>query len=104
MGVAVVLVVLVVVGLIVIAALALPLALASLRKDEKARDAAAADAPALLDATFDGRPDVVFKVTARTLPYEAVVLGAKDRGYRLLSQADDQATRTQTLVFTKGQA
>ncbi|RHA38743.1 hypothetical protein [Cellulomonas rhizosphaerae] len=67
--------------------------------DEKAREQAAAQADALLDEQFAGDPHVTAKVTPRTLPFEAVVIGAQARGYDLTAQSavDDE----QTLVFTK---
>lgn len=45
------------------------------------------DADRILDAAFDGRPDVTFTTHMRTLKYETVILGAKERGYKLTHQA-----------------
>lgn len=59
---------------------------------------AEANAKQILDATFDGRPDVTFTPHMRTLKYETVVLGAKERGYKLTHQAGNQYS---TLVFEK---
>ncbi len=55
--------------------------------------------PATLDAAFDGRPDVVFKVTLTSVPFEDVVLGAQARGYDLSSQSDTGGA--QTLIFRR---
>lgn len=66
------------------------------------RDQAKAErnASKILDETFDGRPDVTFTTHMRTLKYETVVLGAKERGYRLVHQADNQYG-PHTLIFEK---
>ena len=61
---------------------------------------AAANAPVILDAAFDGRENVVVKTTWVSLPYEQFVLGAKERGYQLTNQTgtgNDGAT----LIFEK---
>lgn len=98
----VVVVLVVVVGLVLIAGLAVPLAIGSMARDEKGRKAAQENAPAILDGAFDGRPEAVFKVEPRTLPYEAVVLGARARGYSLIGEtADSPNGDRKTLVFTK---
>lgn len=57
-------------------------------------------APKILDAAFDGRPDVTFKLHMRTLKYETVIAGAKARGYKLVHQADNQYG-PHTLMFEK---
>lgn len=60
------------------------------------------NAPAILDEAFDGREDVVFKVNMETPSYETVVLGAKQRGYRLSSESNDTASGVaKTLIFEK---
>lgn len=90
---------LVVGGLVLIWTLAVPLGIGMLWRDGKLRERAQANAPAVLDAAFTGQPHVVFEVTARSLPFEDVVLGARDRGYELLTQTDTEAGKT--LVFTR---
>lgn len=102
-GMAVILIAVVVVGLVLIAALAVPLAIGSLAADEKGRKRSEANAPAILDEVFDGSDSVAFKVTARTLPYEKVIIGARERGYSLLSEtADSPDGDRKTLVFARG--
>lgn len=97
--IAVVILAVLLIGFFMLMGLALPLAIGSLARDEKSRKAAVANAPAILDGAFDGSPDVVFKVSARTLPFEDVVIGAKARGYKMLSETTEPAGKT--LVFTK---
>lgn len=59
-------------------------------------------APEILDAAFDGRPDVVFKVNLETPSYETVLLGAKARGYRLEHETDDAPNgMAKTLIFSR---
>ncbi len=68
---------------------------------EKSRKKAEANAPAILDKAFVGE-DVVFKINDASPKYETVVLGAKARGYRLASQANDTASASsKTLIFEK---
>ncbi len=67
----------------------------------KAQRRSKQDAPKTLDAAFDGREDVVFKITGTSLGFDEVVLGAKARGYRLASQSDDDRWGTKTLIFEK---
>lgn len=62
--------------------------------------AAERNAEAILDEAFDGRPDVTFKTHLRSLKYEAVVTGAKERGYSLAHQAGDP-NAAMTLMFEK---
>ena len=70
---------------------------------ERARKRAEEDAPAILDAAFDGREDVVFKINMESPSFETVLLGAKKRGYRLTSQTDDtQSGSAKTLIFERG--
>lgn len=54
----------------------------------------------ILDEAFDGRSDVTFKVNMATLKYETVVMGAKERGYKLVHQAENQYG-PHTLIFEK---
>ena len=65
------------------------------RKQRKAE----ANADAILDAEFDGRPDVSVNVTMVGLKYDTYVIGAKQRGYRLLS--DGRAGGYGPVVFEK---
>ena len=59
-------------------------------------------APAILDRAFDGRRDVSFKVGRGTIAYETVVIGAKKRGYRLVSETlDSRDGSAKTLIFEK---
>lgn len=68
----------------------------------RTRRRAEAAAPAVLDSAFDGRPVVVFKVNAETPSFETVVVGARERGYRLESQTDDVASgAAKTLIFER---
>ena len=62
---------------------------------------AKANAPDILDDSFDGRDDVVFKISMASLPFEDVVIGAKERGYRLASQSSDDRWGGKTLVFER---
>lgn len=66
------------------------------RKQKKAE----ANAPTLLDHTFDGRDTVTVAVNMTTMKYETVIVGAKERGYKLLSQAENQYG-PHTLIFEK---
>lgn len=67
---------------------------------ENRQEAAERNAESILDATFDGREDVSFTVNLKTLKYETVVIGAKQRGYRLTSQEDTEYG-PRALVFEK---
>jgi len=90
------LVVLVVLGVALFAVLVIGVGLGTGSRQKKA----IADAPAILDAAFDGRENVVVKTTWVSLPYEQFVLGAKERGYQLTNQTgtgNDGAT----LIFEK---
>jgi hypothetical protein len=66
-----------------------------------ARRQSEANAPRLLDETFDGRGLVTYTVSLGTLPFERVVVGARERGYRLDSQSGRDSYGTQTLVFAR---
>lgn len=69
---------------------------------ERSRKKAEENAPAILNAAFDGGEDVVFKVNMETPSYETVVLGAKQRGYRFSSETNDsQSGSAKTLIFEK---
>jgi len=69
---------------------------------ERTRKRAEAEAPGILDAAFDGRADVVFKVNLETPSYETVVLGAKHRGYALTHEKDDSDLGiAKTLIFER---
>lgn len=69
---------------------------------ERTRKKAEANAPAILDAAFDGNDDIVFKVNMETPSYETVVLGAKQRGYALCSETNDTESGTaKTLIFER---
>ena len=66
------------------------------------RKKAEANAPAILDKAFDGRADVVFKVNLESPSFETVVLGAKERGYKLDNQTNDLPDGSaKTLIFEK---
>jgi hypothetical protein len=61
---------------------------------------AESNAATILDETFDGRPDVTFNINMRSLKYETVIAGAKERGYELSHQAGDP-NGAMTLIFEK---
>lgn len=61
---------------------------------------AEASAPEALDALFDGRPDVTFNGHMRSMKFETVMAGAKERGYRLAHQGGD-TNGAFTLMFEK---
>lgn len=61
---------------------------------------AEANAGAILDAAFNGQPDVTFSLNMRTLKYETVMAGARQRGYRLVDKAENQYG-PHTLIFEK---
>lgn len=44
----------------------------------------------ILDETFDGRDHVTYTVNMRSLKYGTVVSGARERGYTLVSQDNNQ--------------
>lgn len=69
-----------------------------LRAESKQRKAEA-NAAQILDAEFDGRPDVSVNVTMVGLKYDTYVIGAKQRGYRLLS--DGRTNGYGPVVFEK---
>lgn len=53
-----------------------------------------------LDAAFNGKPNVSFTINMQTLKFDDVVLGAKERGYRLAHQNINQYGAG-TLLFEK---
>lgn len=68
---------------------------------DQSRKEAEGRAPQILDEAFDGKEAVSFTVSAGTLPFEQVVAGALERGYRLQAQSGRDSYGTQTLVFSK---
>lgn len=94
-----ILAVLIVLGL-VFAVIVVVVIFGGVLKTESTQAKAERNADALLDAEFDGRPDVVFKINMVGLKFETVVLGAKQRGYKLVSQAENQYGPS-TLIFEK---
>lgn len=76
------------------------LVLGGVLKIERDQNKAEKDSARILDATFDGREDVTFVAHMRTLKYETVILGAKERGYKLTHQSDGQHG-PMTLIFGK---
>lgn len=97
----IVLVLLLVLGFFLVSGLGAFLGIGLFFSEGKAREKAVANASAILNEAFDGRADVVFKVTGRTLPYEDVVLGARKRGYRLVGETSEASGAVKTLVFTR---
>ncbi len=71
-----------------------------LGKVSRDQSKAEANAGLALDALFDGRPDVTFSGHMRSMKYETVILGAKQRGYKLATQAGDPKGAF-TLIFEK---
>lgn len=61
---------------------------------------ALADASGILDRTFDGAPTATYQVTSRTLPFELVVQGGIERGYKLTAQ-QKTSDFSSSLVFEK---
>ena len=94
----IVIVVLVIGAMALIGALAFVGALGFMASDEKKQKQAEANAPAILDAAFDGDA-VTFKVDPSTLKYETVVVGARARGYSLIGETVEPGGRVKTLVF-----
>lgn len=56
----------------------------------------------ILDEAFDGTETVVFKIHMQSIKYETAILGAKARGYSLLSQSGG-AHGANTLIFEKNE-
>lgn len=71
-----------------------------LRSVNKGQKKSEANAEQILDAAFNGSPDVTFKINMQTVKYETVIIGAKKRGYKLIHQADNQYG-PHTLIFEK---
>ena len=67
---------------------------------ERLKKASIADAAGTLDRVFDGSGAVTFKTSSASLPYEMIITGARDRGYRMLSQAGRRED-DMTIVFEK---
>ena len=67
---------------------------------ERDQKKAEANADSALDALFDGRSDVTFSGHMRSLKYETVIVGAKERGYKLAQQAGNPKGAL-TLIFEK---
>jgi hypothetical protein len=69
---------------------------------ERTRKRAEARAPEILDAAFNGSPQVVFEVNMETPSYETVVLGAMQRGYALIHETDTvEGGLAKTLIFQR---
>ena len=99
MGVLIALLLLFVVGVALLGAAG---GLALFGYGERARRKSEENAPAILDAAFDGSPRVTFKVTMESPSYETVVRGAEDRGYRLAHETNDTADGVaRTLLFDR---
>lgn len=60
-----------------------------------------ADAPAILDALFDGSPVVTYSSGFASLTAAEVIKGALERGYELVSQGAANSYGMQDLVFKK---
>lgn len=82
------------------AAFAIWLTMATSLLESKAKKRAIADAPAILDAAFDGRADVTFEISGGSLPAPRVISGAAERGYRVRTQVASGKTGS-TLIFEK---
>lgn len=61
---------------------------------------AEANSKGSLDSLFDGRQSVTFSGHMRSMKYETVIVGAKERGYKLEHQAGDPK-RAFTLIFER---
>lgn len=59
-----------------------------------------ANAPAVLDGTFDGSAAATYTVALGSLPVDAVVRGAAERGYRLTGQIPGAMSSTK-LTFER---
>jgi hypothetical protein len=86
----------IVIGLMLFGAFGIWILTSTGREQKKAE----ANAPRLLDDAFDGSDTVTVTVNMSTMKYETVVVGAKERGYKLLSQADNQYG-PHTLIFER---
>lgn len=67
---------------------------------ERLRKESIADSEGILNRTFDGSGSATFKTSSASIPYGTVILGAKERGYRVLSQAG-RSEDDMTIVFEK---
>ena len=61
---------------------------------------AESNAEQILNEAFNGDPSVTFKINMQSVKYETVIVGAKERGYDLIHQADNQYG-PYTLIFEK---
>ena len=87
-------------GLLGLAAL-VALVFVGVIKTDRDRKKAETNSQEALDALFDGKkPDVAFTGNMRTMRYETVILGAKERGYTLATQGGDPKGAF-TLLFEK---
>jgi len=73
-----------------------------LRGVNKGQKNSEANAEQILNSAFNGSKEVVFKITAQSVKYETVILGARKRGYKLIHQAENQYG-PHTLIFEKVQ-
>lgn len=69
-------------------------------RSEKYAKRALANAPAILDEAFAGERFVTYKVNSESLPFDVVVKGAMERGYRIAAQ-EDVTDIAKTLVFER---
>lgn len=83
-------IVLLVVGFFVVVAVFVFVVFGGVLKVEGDQKKAESHADTILDAAFDGRPNVTFNTSMRSLKYETVILGAHERGYKLTHQANGQ--------------
>lgn len=56
-----------------------------------------AQAPQILDDLFDGEQYATYRIVIGSLPFETVVIGAKERGYGLMHETDEG--KVKVLVF-----
>lgn len=69
-------------------------------KTENDQTKAEKNADTILDSVFDGRPDVTYTTHMRNLKPDTVILGAKARGYRLVTHVTNQYG-TGPMIFEK---
>lgn len=62
-------------------------------KEQRTKD----QAPQILDDLFNGQPNATYRTYIGGLPFETVVLGAEDRGYKLTHDTDDRGVKV--LIF-----
>ncbi|WP_156954131.1 hypothetical protein [Brachybacterium phenoliresistens] len=69
---------------------------------DRARRQALRDAPALFDEVFDGRETAEITVHHTSAPREVVEQGARERGYRLVSESSPSSSgAVHRLVFER---